>query len=167
MRLAVEAFTQVFEFAPRIHGAAGWQINRHVPMIERECGFQVASDTRGTHAFMPAAGGIPQLPTTLPTLDELIGRDGASARDAVATLLALTAAPAPRSHVFTLHAELEGQAYLSEFSALLEGWRSQGYSFTTLGAAASAHDFAALPRCAIVPGTVPGRAGELAVQAPG
>ena len=167
MRLAVETFVDVFECQPTVHGAAGWQVNQHVPGVEREFGFRIASDTRGTHAFMPSADGIPQLPTTLPTLDELIGRDGATARDAVETLLALTAAPASSSQVFTLHAELEGQAYLSEFASLLAGWRAQGYRFTSLGAAAQAHEVAALPRCAIEPGMVAGRVGTLALQAPG
>lgn len=163
--LAVETFVDVFGCDPTVHGAAGWQVNRHLPMLEREFGFRVASDTRGTHAFMPLEGDVPQLPTTLPTLDELIGRGGATALDAVETLLALTAAPSSRNHVFTLHAELEGQAYLSEFGQLLARWRAQGYQFTTLGAAAKALEPGQLPRCAIASGTVAGRSGQLAVQA--
>jgi undecaprenyl phosphate-alpha-L-ara4FN deformylase len=165
MSLAVDSFVDVFGTAPSIHGAAGWQLNEYVPRVERELGFHIASDTRGTHPFLPANGGIPQLPTTLPTLDELIGRNGATARDAVNALLARTKKPSAHSHVFTLHAELEGGAYLSEFECLLTGWRSQGYRLITLGAAAQALDLAALPPCSIASGTVAGRAGELAVQA--
>jgi len=45
----------------------------------------------------------------LPTLDELIGRAELRGVDPVDHVLAVTAAvPAPRDHVFTLHAELEG-----------------------------------------------------------
>ena len=61
-----------------VHGAAGWQVNRYVPALEQELGFPYASDTRGAGPFVPVVGGavvaVPQLPTTLPTLDELIGR---------------------------------------------------------------------------------------------
>jgi peptidoglycan/xylan/chitin deacetylase (PgdA/CDA1 family) len=163
LRLAVEAFTDVFGHAPRVHGAAGWQMNEHVPALERELGFHVASDTRGTQAFLPGPDGVPQFPTTLPTLDELIGRDGANARDATDVLRALTE-PA-QEHVFTLHAELEGSAYLADFERLLNEWRAQGYRFLTLGEAAQARDPATLPRCAIFHGSIAGRSGELALQA--
>src|SRR6185312_10494962 len=54
-------------------------------------GFRYASDTRGTGPFLPlsAEGGgvVPQLPTTLPTFDELIGRDDLSGADPVQHLL--------------------------------------------------------------------------------
>jgi len=164
MRLAVETFESVFGQAPRVHGAAGWQLNAHVPQLEEEFGFRIASDTRGSHAFQPAQGGVPQLPTTLPTLDELIGRDGATAQAAVDALLSLTAGERRCDHVFTLHAELEGSAYLAEFERLLSGWRAQDYRFVTLGGAADALDLTALPRRAIESGCIAGRTGELALQ---
>ena len=48
--------------------------------LEEQLGFSYASDTRGNGPFMPLIAGrrgrVPQLPTTLPTLDELIGLDG-------------------------------------------------------------------------------------------
>ena len=78
LTLARDEFAQVFSRPPVMHGAAGWQVNRYVPDLERQLGFQYASDGRGTGPFMPVAGGavvnVPQMPTTLPTLDELIGR---------------------------------------------------------------------------------------------
>jgi peptidoglycan/xylan/chitin deacetylase (PgdA/CDA1 family) len=164
MRLAADTFEDVFGLAPTIHGAAGWQVNEHVPQLERELGFRVASDTRGTHAFLPNGGGILQLPTTLPTLDELVGRNGATARDAVEQLLRLTSVLIAKEHVFTLHAELEGNAYFSEFEHLLTGWRRQGYRFVSLGTAAEAQNLATLPRCPIAIGSVAGRSGNLAMQ---
>ena len=109
--LAVEAFVRIFGFAPRIHGAAGWQVNDHVPNLEHQFGFEVASDTRGVTPFLPHGGGVLQLPTTLPTLDEILGVRGAQGADAVRAILAHTSEDQPRDHVFTLHAELEGGAY--------------------------------------------------------
>jgi undecaprenyl phosphate-alpha-L-ara4FN deformylase len=164
LRLACEAFRNVFECAPRVHGAAGWQMNAQVPTLEAEFGFRFASDTRGRNPFIPAAGGIPQLPTTLPTLDELLGRVGIAVGGAIDKLTELTAAEPPFGHVFTLHAELEGGAYLADFETLLQRWRGQGHTFLSLSSLFDTIDRAALQRCEIVSGTVPGRAGELALQ---
>jgi peptidoglycan/xylan/chitin deacetylase (PgdA/CDA1 family) len=164
--LAREEFIRVFDRAPEVHGAAGWQVNQHVPPLEVELGFRYASDTRGSCPFMPVVGGrevaIPQLPTTLPTLDELIGREDLERADPVEHLLALTARGA--DHVFTLHAELEGGAYLEGFARLLKAWRARGLELTDLQSYARTLDPAALPRCPIVAGTVEGRSGSLAVQ---
>jgi peptidoglycan/xylan/chitin deacetylase (PgdA/CDA1 family) len=164
LRLAVREFEATFDCAPQVHGAAGWQMNQYVPRLQEEFGFKVASDTRGASAFRPAGGGVLQLPTTLPTLDELIGVDGASADDAIDRLLAQSRTGA-RHHVFTLHAELEGGAYLPQFERLLLAWRDQGVGFLTLGGAAQVLADAKLPECRIAAGEVPGRSGELAVQA--
>jgi undecaprenyl phosphate-alpha-L-ara4FN deformylase len=164
--LAREEFVRVFDCAPEVHGAAGWQVNDSVPGLERELRFRYASDTRGACPFVPLVQGsevaVPQLPTTLPTLDELIGREDLGRADPVEHLLALTAAGADQ--VFTLHAELEGGAYLEGFERLLERWRARGFQLTDLGTYARSLDFSRLPRCPIVSGTVAGRSGTLAVQ---
>ena len=163
MRRSVEAFGDALGFAPRVIGAAGWQMNSFVPQLEASFGFEVASDTRGRGPFLPRHGGVLQLPTTLPTLDEIIGVDAATPEDAIDALRVLTRAPA--DHVFTLHAELEGGAYLPQFERLLREWRDAGHAFTTLGDAARSLARDALPRCDIVAGSVAGRSGELALQA--
>ena len=123
MRLACDEFAEVFGRMPHVHGAAGWQMNAFVPTLERELGFRYASDTRGRAPFLPtgAAGAqtVPQLPTTLPTLDELVGRPDLGGADPVDHLLQLTAAQPGRDQVFTLHAELEGGRYLPDFERLL------------------------------------------------
>jgi hypothetical protein len=52
-----------------------------------------------------------QMPTTLPTLDELLGRDIGDKQITTANIAAhiLDLTKNLRDHVFTLHAELEGQ----------------------------------------------------------
>jgi peptidoglycan/xylan/chitin deacetylase (PgdA/CDA1 family) len=165
---AREEFMQVFDRAPLVHGAAGWQMNSYVPPLEAELGFRFASDSRGSGPFVPlgATGqpAVPQLPTTLPTLDELIGRPDLNGADPVDHLLALTATAPARDQVFTLHAELEGGKLLSVFERLLQGWRERGAQLTDLGTYFSRLDVAVLPRCSIIAGSVPGRSGTLAVQ---
>ncbi|MGH8736207.1 MAG: 4-deoxy-4-formamido-L-arabinose-phosphoundecaprenol deformylase, partial [Burkholderiales bacterium] len=108
--------------------------------------------------------GLPQLPTTLPTLDELIGVDGASAEDALARVLALSRDAPPLGHVYTLHAELEGGRLAPLFERMLEGWRALGYELVALRELRAALDAAALPRCRVLEGPVPGRSGTLALQ---
>lgn len=179
MQLAVERFTEVFGVAPGVHGAAGWQINEAALLAEEALGFRYASDTRGSGPFVPWIAGrrsrCPQLPTTLPTLDELIGIDGLTGATVHTRLLQLTAGPhAPDSpdlpcaagalHVFTLHAELEGMKLLPAFERLLEGWRAQGYTLVSLQQALGALDAARLPTARIRQGSVPGRSGSLALQ---
>ena len=105
-----------------------------------------------------------QLPTTLPTLDELIGRVDLRGVDPVDHLLAVTGCAPERHHVFTLHAELEGGAYLPAFERLLEGWRQRGVRLTDLAGYAAQLDVARLPHCDIVAGSVEGRSGTLAMQ---
>ncbi|MCD6672064.1 MAG: 4-deoxy-4-formamido-L-arabinose-phosphoundecaprenol deformylase [Burkholderiaceae bacterium] len=169
MRLAVERFGEIFGTAPRVHGAAGWQMNEAAWPLERELGFEYASDTRGAHAFRPvdAEGreiGVPQLPTTLPTLDEMIGLHGVTADNADARLLALTAKSSPETHVYTLHAELEGGRLGNVFERLLRGWRAQGWTLVGLDGLFASLDAGTLPAHRVAVGTVPGRSGTLAVQ---
>ena len=168
LTLARDEFAAVFGRMPQVHGAAGWQMNAFVPALERELGFRYASDTRGTFPFLPAAAGggpgVPQLPTTLPTLDELIGRADVGA-DPVAHLLALTAAAPGRDQVFTLHAELEGGAYLGAFERLVTEWQRRGVELTDLAGYAARLHLKSLPSGRIACGEVAGRSGTLAVQA--
>jgi peptidoglycan/xylan/chitin deacetylase (PgdA/CDA1 family) len=169
LTLALDEFVAVFGKRPVVHGAAGWQVNASVPALERELGFLYASDTRGTGPFVPLVNGVdagvPQLPTTLPTLDELIGRPDLQGVDPVDHLLALTAADPARDHVFTLHAELEGGKFLGSFERLLKIWRARGVRLTDLATYVGTLDVKRLPRCQIVEGSVPGRSGVLALQA--
>ncbi len=165
--LAVTAFQRIFDAAPRVHGAAGWQVNEFVPELETEFGFEYASDTRGTGPFMPLsqgkARGCLQLPTTLPTFDELIGLDGCTEANVADRVLRLTERQT-HHQVFTLHAELEGMRLASAFDQLLLGWKSTGLTLCSLGAMANSINREQLPTHAIVNREAPGRSGALAFQ---
>jgi peptidoglycan/xylan/chitin deacetylase (PgdA/CDA1 family) len=163
-----DEFLEVFGRAPQVHGAAGWQMNRYVPGLEAQLGFRYASDTRGAGPFVPLLGGtestVPQLPTTLPTLDELLGRADLAGVDPVDHLLALSAASPERDQVFTLHAELEGGKLLGSCERLLRAWQRCGARLIDLATLVAGLDVASLPRCEITAGSVAGRSGTLAVQ---
>ncbi len=168
--LACERFAAIFGERPAVHGAAGWQMNDHAYRLLEEFGFRYASDTRGRSPFLPVwdgeTGAVPQLPTTLPTLDELIGTGDLMASNVAQHILGLTRARPAAGHVYTLHAELEGLKLAPVFRELLAGWRAQGYELCALSDYASALDFATLPRHRVLAGTVEGRSGKLAVQGP-
>ena len=171
----MQAFKAVFGEYPSSHAAAGWQINAHALELEREYDLEYASDTRGRTPFWPLLGSgrssVIQLPTTLPTFDELIGRDGideSSVADAVFRVSQKAAAtPNERLQVFTLHAELEGMLLLDAFALLLRKWQAAGAHLATM---AGIHDLTrqlTLPDQAVEQGEVPGRSGLLAVQPQG
>jgi len=168
MDKACKRYAEVFGTPAKTWGAAGWQTNVHAARYQSRAGFAYASDTRGHEPFRPAWGGravgCAQLPTTLPTLDELIGLGGTSAQNVAARLLERTASAPPQGHVYTLHAELEGGRLARAFGALLTGWRAQGYRLVSLRDYAATLDFGKLPLHEVVAGTVPGRTGTLAVQ---
>jgi peptidoglycan/xylan/chitin deacetylase (PgdA/CDA1 family) len=168
MRLARERFEEIFGEPPRAHGAAGWQTNVHALRLTQRLGFDYCSDTRGSCPFIPVwhaeIVACPQLPTTLPTLDELIGTNGLTAKNVAEHMLGLTREPPNAGHVYTLHAELEGGKLAPVFEAMLSGWKNQGYELVSLRALAETLDLKNLPRNEIAIGAVAGRSGSLAMQ---
>ena len=156
MERAQRRFGEIFGTQPKTWGAAGWQLNRHAAWYE-ERHFTYASDTRGTTPFRPlwdgVAIGCPQVPTTLPTLDELIGLHD----DVVQHLLSRTG---HGDHVFTAHAELEGGKLAGMFETLLAGWKKRGYELVSTDKI----PLGRLPRHEVIYGEVPGRSGTLALQ---
>jgi len=174
MKLACSRFADVFNVEPKVHGAAGWQMNRHALRMTQRLGFRYASDCRGMHPFMPVWDAevvhCPQLPTTLPTLDELIGIDNLNEENVHQHLLELTRNPPDdgkfAGHVFTLHAELEGMKLAPVFERLLAGWKQQGYELVSMQKLHAGLDIDQLPRHEVMLGEIPGRSGTLLLQGP-
>jgi undecaprenyl phosphate-alpha-L-ara4FN deformylase len=136
----IEGFRRVFGFAPQSHAAAGWQINAHGLELETEYGLRYASDTRGGPPFLPAlargASACPQLPTTLPTFDEILGVDGvdeASIADAVFRLSAAAAGAAGAADAGAGAARADA-AQASAAGTLSAGSREDGLQVFTLHA---------------------------------
>jgi peptidoglycan/xylan/chitin deacetylase (PgdA/CDA1 family) len=170
MERAAEAFERVFGRRAQAHGAAGWQVNAHALAFEEQAGYRWASDTRGSSPFLPVMDGVacrcPQIPTTLPTLDELLGLDGIDAGKVHAHVLASSARDQPHGHVYTLHAELEGMQLLAVMERLVEGWRGAGHRVVAVDDMASRLPVGSLPVHEVVWGEVEGRSGQLALQGP-
>jgi peptidoglycan/xylan/chitin deacetylase (PgdA/CDA1 family) len=168
MALASQRYQDVVGEPARVHAAAGWKMNRHAYRCTQRLEFAYSSDTRGTHPFIPVFQAevisCPQLPTTLPTMDELIANPGISTQEVVAQLLALTEEPGPWGHVFSANAGFEGLKLLPQFEELLSGWRQQGYEIVSLHDYMLSIDTRELPYHEVTTGTVPGRPGTVALQ---
>jgi peptidoglycan/xylan/chitin deacetylase (PgdA/CDA1 family) len=168
----MSAFERVFGFFPKSHAAAGWQINAHALELEREYGLGYASDTRGYAPFWPMLKAerstCPQLPTTLPTFDELLGRDGIDESNIADALFRLSennaGAGGENLQVFTLHAELEGMRLLDAFESLLRKWQAAGAKVMRMAGIRELAVQRPLPDQTVIMGEVPGRSGLLAVQ---
>ncbi len=171
MQKSYARFIEIFGSAPTTHGAAGWQMNASAFAQIDAWQMAYASDGRGHSPYRPTLAGQPlahvQLPTTLPTFDEKLGINGASAAEVVRQLLALTEPEQVGQNtdqVFTLHAELEGQKLAPAFAELLAGWRAQGHSLVALADYYATLKLDRLPLLPVSWGEVPGRSGELIVQ---
>jgi undecaprenyl phosphate-alpha-L-ara4FN deformylase len=170
MERARDAFAAALGTQAEVIGAAGWQINSHALALEEEFGFRYASDVRGESVFFPVMDGVesrcPQIPTTLPTLDELIGRGGIDESNGHDTVFEASRHALPNGHIYTLHAELEGMKMLPTMERLLELWGNAGDDIGTLRATYDTLDLDQLDRRPVVWGEVPGRSGRLAVESP-
>ena len=168
MLKAYRAFEDALGLKPQSIGAAGWQINRFVIALEEEMGFGYASDVRGREPFIPTMGGVSssciQLPTTLPTLDEIIGSDGIDSSNCWETIMEKSREQLPHGHVYTLHAELEGLKLIPVMEKLLEQWQLSGVKLVTLNQLYQSLDKASLPKHEIEWGELAGRSGLLALQ---
>lgn len=166
---ARDAFRDVFGHEARCAGAAGWQANADSLAAYDAAGLSWASDARGRSPFRPRFGGrvfdTPQIPTTLPTLDELLGLPEHPESGLVDEYLGWLREDA--LNVLTVHAEIEGMAHRVWFERLLAALRGARVAFVSLADEAERlrAEPARLPVEDLAVGTVPGRSGTLAVQA--
>lgn len=166
--LAAERFIEIFGHPASTHGAAGWQMNRTAYRLEQQMGFAYASDTRGEHPFWPIVEGEPvqclQMPTTLPTLDEILGVEGITPDTVHNRLIRATIQEQEYGHVFTLHAEMEGMKLLPAMERMLDGWLEQGYRMISMAELFGLLELKKMPYHAIDMGEVLGRSGLLSKQ---
>jgi undecaprenyl phosphate-alpha-L-ara4FN deformylase len=160
----VELLTPLLGHSPACSAVPGWKCNDLVLTEKTRFAFRYNSDCRGDGIFRPAVDGRelsqPQIPVTLPTYDEAIGRDGVSDANYNERMLALLRSD--KLNVLTIHAEVEGIVCLPMFEQFTRTALSQGHSFVPLGDLLC--DTGQVPVCAISPKTIPGREGWVACQ---
>jgi peptidoglycan/xylan/chitin deacetylase (PgdA/CDA1 family) len=161
-------FERIFGGSAWTAGSAGWQANGFSLAAYDDAGLLYGSDSRGTHPFFPRTNGMVfktlQIPTTLPTLDELLGRPGYPLDRMKEHYFSLLRPDA--LNVLTIHAELEGMAKQAFFRTLLEEVRTRKIRVVRLEDRARELLKASsdIPVCDLLSGTIDGRSGTLSVQ---
>src|ERR1017187_2394929 len=149
--------------------AAGGQSNSRSREVYDEAGLLYSSDTRGTHPFFPRIEGrvfrTLEIPSTLPTLDELMGRPEFPDSAIAPHLHSLLRADG--LNVLTLHAEIRKMGRRAVFREFLAACRGSGVEFVRLGDTARSllSDRASIPVCGQMMAPIEGRSGLVAKQA--
>lgn len=161
-------FQGIFDFPAKTAGAAGWQANAFSLAAYDDAQLYYGSDARGICPFFPRINGMVfktlQIPTNLPTLDELLGRPGYPIKQMTAFYLSQLVPD--RANTLTVHAEIEGMKYVAWFKDFLLQAKAQQTIFLKLEDVAK-HCFAnkqALPICDLIHDRMDGRSGTLAKQ---
>ncbi len=161
---AADRFAEILGRPAEVAGAPGWTANGLSIEAYEARGIRVASDTRGGVPFRPIrADGTPaslvEVPSTLPTLDELLALEEfrGERREETVRFLRRAVADAPGVSVHSVHTEIEGgAAFAALFARQLEAWASDGVTFVTLSDVAASAD--TLPARPLRVTTVRGRA---------
>ncbi|MDR2726092.1 MAG: 4-deoxy-4-formamido-L-arabinose-phosphoundecaprenol deformylase [Candidatus Adiutrix sp.] len=163
LELGYERLTEILGRPPTASAAPAWRLSPAALKAKAAFPFLYNSDCRGTGCFRPDGRGdwAPQVPVTLPTYDELVGRSGLTDAGYNRHLLDLFRPEA--LNVLCVHAEVEGLARAALFEDFLARARDRGLAFTRLDEILAAQG--ALPAAGLTQRTVPGREGLLACQA--
>ena len=142
---AADRFAEVFGHVAEVAGAPGWTANGLSVEAYEARGIRVASDSRGGSPFRPLrADGSPsslvEVPSTLPTLDELLAFEefAGARREGTVERLRHAVLEGGGVHVHSIHTEIEGGRALAPlFERQMAAWAAEGVRFVTLGEAAA------------------------------
>lgn len=164
LRTGSQIINDVIGVSPIAFAAPGWRGTDDLLLVEPEAGFLYGSDCRGGHIFRPVIDGkpsaVPQIPVTLPTYDEVIGRNGLNEENYNEYIFSLLNEDS--LNVLTIHAEVEGISKMNLFREFLSRAVAEGITFLPLGRLLP-KDVTTLPPGLMKKGKVPGREGWVAV----
>jgi len=166
LRKSVEVYRGLLNKDPQSFAAPGWMINAHALKFFEDNGFIYTSNARGHAPFYPSLDGeafhIPELPSTLPTLDEVVGLAGTDTSSLTKFFLD---ALKEGLNIMTVHTELEGKHWTGFLDAFLRKSIESGFTYKRLiEIAVECKNLSTIKTCEIQYGSVEGRAGEVCVQ---
>jgi len=161
---ACAAYEDILGHRARTTAAPGWNVTEDSLEIQDAMYLTYCSDTRGEAPFYPVIDGrrfnTLQIPTTLPTMDELLGENDITPHNINDLYLDLLR---PGLNVLTVQAELEGKELAEGFALLLERLQERNVRFITLADAAAEFGKDS-PDAPVGMGKIPGRTGVAAIQ---
>ena len=164
LRLGVDMLGEITGSAPTSSAVPGWKCTEEVLLEKHKFPFRYNSDCRGSSIFMPSVGGErliqPQIPVTMPTYDEVLGRNGITNENYNDYMLGLLRPD--ELNVLTIHAEAEGNVCQTMFDDYVRRAQELGYEFVMLKDLLP-EDFT-LPTGRIVNRDFPGREGWISCQ---
>lgn len=159
-----EILEKIIGTPPVCSAVPAWKCNEQALIEKSKFPFIYNSDCRGKSIFYPVIGQHvlfqPQIPVTLPTYDEVVGRNGIGPENFNEYILSL-AVPSGLN-VLTAHAEVEGISCHDMFRRFLKSAKERGVSFVSLGSLLKEYNTFIKGR--IAQNNVAGRDGLVAVQ---
>ncbi|MDA8402963.1 MAG: 4-deoxy-4-formamido-L-arabinose-phosphoundecaprenol deformylase [Desulfobacteraceae bacterium] len=163
IRRGFDFLTRILGTPPVCSAAPAWKINDAALLCKTAFPFQYNSDCRGTRVFYPVVAGNPlsqpQIPATLPTYDEVIGKPGVNHGNYNAFILSRLVPG--KLNVLTIHAEAEGMSLRPLFEDFIRMARSRGVVLGPLGQILK--DSGSIPPGVVTAGKIEGREGWAAV----
>jgi len=146
----ISAYESCLGHSPRAFGAPAWMLTgAAVEEIARRK-WEYLSCTRASAPFLLAGTGLAEIPSDLPCLEEVGGRKGVR--------IIVDALSGGGTHIYPVHAEVEGGILRDAFVAILRGALEQGYRVVPLSEIAGALEKAQLPERSFRTALLRGRA---------
>jgi len=164
IRKGYELLTDILGKAPECFAAPAWKVTPEALFVLEQFPFRFESDCRGRSIFRPLVDNRRcrhvQVPTTLPTYDELVGRQCTpeTYNDHLLDMIR-----PDQLNVLTIHAEVEGIGCLDLFQDFLLKAGERGIAFAPLGDVLA--KAGKIEESDMDKGTLAGRDGWLACQA--
>jgi undecaprenyl phosphate-alpha-L-ara4FN deformylase len=151
---------------PTCSAAPAWRSTDDALLEKEKFTFLYNSDCRGDCIFYPQVSGkilqTPQVPTTLPTYDELIGQQGVTEENYNEHLFSFLRSD--RLNILTIHAEVEGIVHKAMFADFINIAKERGCSFVPLGEIVRGVKKEDIAIASIHEQIIPGREGWISVQ---
>jgi undecaprenyl phosphate-alpha-L-ara4FN deformylase len=163
LRRGLDQLTEICGAPPICSAVPGWKCTEAVLLEKEKFSFRFNSDCRGRTIFQPVVNGQTlqqtQIPVTLPTYDEIIGKNGITDSNYNEYLFSLI--QPDQLNVLTIHAEVEGISRENLFRDFLESARKRKIKIVSLG------EFlpAPLSKGTLQQGEILGREGWVAQEA--
>lgn len=159
----VNAIKEITGSFPSCSAAPGWKCTEEVLLQKEKFPFEYNTDCReATEPFIPVADGKeltqPQIPVTLPTYDEVLGKNGITNENYNEFMLSQLKKDS--LNILTIHAEAEGISCLEMFREFVRKAKEMDYEFVPL--CGVVQDKASLKKGSIKLREIPGREGVLA-----